>query len=196
MSNFNKAIDFVKKIKNKTNILSIVLFGSVATADATDESDIDIAVIYDKKNQKNVEEIDAQKNDTIQTIHLSLDELKSEIELQNALAGDGILLYGSPVSISIHENILKPKMILIYDTTELDQKVRNNLHRALYGGKSISEYKGKKYESVFVGAVSKLNVKKLSRGVLYCDKKNAFTIIKIFKNLNVRWREISVWTYE
>lgn len=58
MSNFGKAINFVRKIKEKNNILSIVLFGSVATGDVTTESDIDLAIIYDQKDQKKEEHIE------------------------------------------------------------------------------------------------------------------------------------------
>ena len=50
MANLNIAITFARKIRDKSNILSIVLFGSVATGDDTIESDIDIAIIYDQKD--------------------------------------------------------------------------------------------------------------------------------------------------
>ena len=51
MSKFNKAIGFLNKIENKEGILSIILFGSVARKEEEEGSDIDIAVIYNKKNQ-------------------------------------------------------------------------------------------------------------------------------------------------
>lgn len=87
-------------------------------------------------------------------------------------------------------------MILVYDTSECDQKTKMKLHRALYGGKSTFETHGKSYESSFTGIIAELNVKKLARSVLYCDRKNAFPVIRVFKTLKVRWKEISVWTYE
>ena len=196
MSNFSKAINFVRKIKDKSNILSIVLFGSVATGDDTTESDIDITIIYDQKDQKKEKYIDTIKDDNIQVTHLNLDEVKTEEELQDALAGDGILLFGTPITITIQQTSLKPKMILVYDTSECDQKTRMKLHRALYGGKSVYKTRGKMYESSFKGIIEELNVKKLARSVLFCDRKNAFPVIRVFKTLNVRWKEISVWAYE
>lgn len=196
MSNFIKGINFVRKIKDKKNILSIVLFGSVATGDETRDSDIDIGIIYEKKKQTEMDAIDSIKDPQIQIAHLSLDDLKTEIPLRDALAGDGILLYGHPITITIQESSLKPKMLLIYNTSNLDQKIRSQLQRALYGGKSTSKYKHKTYESVFEGIVPKLNVKKLTRGVLFCDKKNSYALIRVFQNLNVQWKEISIWAYE
>ncbi len=196
MSNLNIAIAFARKIRDKSNILSIVLFGSVATGDDTVESDIDIAIIYDQKDQEKEKYIDAIKEDSIQVTHLSLDELKTEVEIQDALAGDGILLYGTPITIMIQQTSLKPKMILAYDTSECDQKTKMKLHRALYGGKSTFKTQEKSYSSSFKGITTELNVKKLARSVLYCDRKNAFPVIRVFKTLNVRWKEISVWAYE
>ena len=196
MSKFNKAIKFLNKIENKQGILSIILFGSVARKEEEEGSDIDIAIIYSQKNQKRMDAIDAIKEEGIQITHLSIDDLQTEEEIRDGLAGDGILLYGNPISITIEESSLKPKMILVYNTSHLKQKSRTFLHKALYGMKSTRTYKGKKYESIFEGEVEKLGIKKLKNGVLFCDRKNAYPIIKIFKNLNVYWKEISVWAYE
>jgi predicted nucleotidyltransferase len=196
MSKYNDAIKFVNKIKNKQNILSIVLFGSVARREEEKGSDIDLAVIYDKKNQKIIEELDVLKDKGIQLTHLTIDDLQTEEEIRDALAGDGILLYGTPINITIEQSSLKPKMILVYNTSHLGQKSRTYLQRALYGGKSTYTKKGKTYESIFEGEVNKLGIKKLKNGVLFCDRKNAYPIIKVFKNLDVRWQEISVWAYE
>jgi predicted nucleotidyltransferase len=56
---FEKAIEFVKKI-HKSDILSIVLFGSVATGKITELSDIDFVIVYKSKYQlvkSNVEKL-------------------------------------------------------------------------------------------------------------------------------------------
>ena len=196
MSKFDRAITFVKQIKKRQNILSIVLFGSVARREEERESDIDIAVIYDQINPDTRNYIEEIKEEGIQIIHLSIDDLVKEIEIRDALAGDGILLFGTPINITIEQSSLKPKMILIYNTAHLNQRSRTYLQRALYGSKSISTHKGKTYESYFEGEVMKLGIKKLKNGVLFCDRKNAYPIIQVFKNLDVRWQEISVWAYE
>lgn len=43
-----KAEEFTRRIK-KSNIVSIILFGSVATGEITEMSDIDLLIVYDKK---------------------------------------------------------------------------------------------------------------------------------------------------
>ena len=106
MSRFGEAIRFVEKISEKRNILSIVLFGSVATGNDIKTSDIDIAVIYEKKNDEQITLINEQKSENIQLTHLSLKEISRELEIQYALAGEGILLYGRPVHVTVKENDL------------------------------------------------------------------------------------------
>lgn len=193
MSRFAEALRFVEKIPEKTNILSIILFGSVATGDDIRTSDIDIAVIYGKKDDKQITSINELKSENIQITHLSLKELTKELEIQYALAGEGILLYGKPVNVTVKENELIPKMLLVYEMKDLNSATRKKLHRALYGGKTTSYYKKKTYESRIEGVVAQVNARKIGKSVLYCDKRNAHSIIRVFKNLNVPWKEIAVW---
>lgn len=193
MSRFKEAIRFVERIPDKYNILSIILFGSVATGNDVKTSDIDIAVIYGKKDDKQIAAINEMKTEGIQLTHLSVNELSKELEIQYALAGEGILLYGRPVNITVKENEFKPKMLLVYEMKDLNYATRKKLHRALYGGKTTSQYKNKIYESRIEGIVAQVNARKLGKSVLYCDKRNAHAIIRVFKNLNVPWKEIAVW---
>lgn len=193
MSRIGDAIQFAEGILNKRNILSIVLFGSVATGDDIRTSDIDIAIIYAKKDYEQQLLIDELKSENIQLTHLSLEELNEELEIQYALAGEGILLYGKPLHVSVKENELIPKMLLVYELKELDQSTRKKLHRALYGGETVSHYKNKTYKSRIEGIVAQVDAQKLGKSVLYCEKRNAHAIIRVFKNLNVPWKEIAVW---
>ena len=193
MSRFADAIRFAQRIPEEKNILSIVLFGSVATGNDTRTSDIDIAIIYGKKDNKQINKINDMKSENIQLTHISLEELSRELEIQYALAGEGILLYGRPVNVTIKEDHLIPKMLLIYEMKDLSQSTRKKLHRALYGGTTTSHYKNKTYKSRIEGIVAQINAHKLGKSVLYCEKRNAHSIIRVFKNLNVPWKEISVW---
>ncbi len=193
MSKFEEATRFVKKISEKENILAIVLFGSVATGNDTKTSDIDIAVIYDQKNPEQVTRINQQKSENIQTTHLSIEELSKELEIQFALAGEGILLYGRPIQVMVDESEFVPKMLLIYELKDVPPATRKKLHRALYGGKSTSHYKNKTYESRIEGIVAQLNARKLGKSIIYCEKRNAHSIIRVFKTLQVPWKEIAVW---
>ena len=192
MSRFRNAIRFVQDLP-KEGILSIVLFGSVASGNDTKNSDIDIAIIYQYKDEEVITRINELREENIELLHLSLEELQTELEIQFALAGEGVLLYGNPLQVIVNDEELIPKMLLVYDTTDLDRNIRNKLHRALYGGRTTSRYRNKLYKSEFEGIVSQIQARKLGKGVLFCDKRNAPAIIRVFKNLRVPWKEIAVW---
>lgn len=192
---FKKAVEFSNKINSYENIISIILFGSEARGESTPQSDVDIAIIYSKKDDNTIKEINSMKPEEFQLIHVTLDELKEEATLIGALSGEGILLYGKPVSVSLEDMELKTKMIIAYDTTRLNQNNRNKLNRALYGGKSSYIKDNKKTTKFYPGIVHEIRAKKIAKSVLILDRKNYPQITKTLKRYNARWKEIPVWTY-
>jgi predicted nucleotidyltransferase len=192
---FKKAIDFSNKIKNYENIISIILFGSVARNEATGKSDVDIAIIYSKKNHQTIRKINNMKPVEFQLIHLTMDELKDEPTLTGALSGEGILLYGRTVTVNLDDMELKSKMIIAYDTSKLDQNSRNKLNRALHGGKSTYKKKNKKETKFYPGILDGIQAEKIGKGVLIIDRKNYPEITKTLKIFNAKWKEIPIWTY-
>lgn len=192
---FRDAIDFSNEIKNFDKILSIVLFGSVSRGEETVESDVDIAIIYSRKDNETVMKINDIKPEKFQLIHLSIDELKEEPTLMGALSGEGILLYGRPINVSLEDMNLKTKMIIAYDTSKLDQNTRSRLNRALYGGKSTYMKDNKKEIKLYQGIVDDINADKIGKGTLMIDRKNYPEITKVLRRFNAKWKEIPVWTY-
>jgi predicted nucleotidyltransferase len=192
---FKDAVDFADKIKGYDELLSIILFGSVARGESTADSDVDVAVIYSKKKEEIVRKINGIKPEEFQLIHLSIDELKEEPTLVGALSGEGILLYGRPVAVSLEDMDLKSKMIIAYDTSKLDQNARSKLNRALYGGKSTYMKDNKKETRLYKGIAEDIRAEKIGKSVLILDRKNYPEITKTLKRFQAKWKEIPVWTY-
>jgi predicted nucleotidyltransferase len=192
---FKNAVDFSNKIKDFEDIISIILFGSVARGETTVESDVDIAIIYSKKKEEIVRKINSIKPEEFQLIHLSIEELKEEPTLIGALSGEGILLYGKPIIVSLKDMELKSKMIIAYDTSKLDQNARSKLNRALYGGKSTYLKDNKKETKFYRGIVDYIRAERIGKGILIIDRKNYPEIIKTLKRFNAKWKEIPIWTY-
>jgi predicted nucleotidyltransferase len=192
---FKDAIDFSNEIKDFDGVLSIILFGSVARGEETIKSDVDIAIIYSQKKNKTIKKINSIKPEEFQLIHLSMDELKDEPTLMGALSGEGILLYGKPITVSLEDMELKSKMIIAYDTSKLDQNTRSKLNRALYGGKSTFINNNKKKIKSYPGIADEIRAEKIGKGILMIDRKNYPEITKTLKIFNAKWKEIPVWTY-
>ena len=192
---FKDAVDFSNKIKDYDEVLSIILFGSVARGESTVDSDVDIAIIYSERKEEILRKINSIKPEELQLIHLSIDELKEEPTLVGALSGEGILLYGRPITVSLEDMDLKSRMIIAYNTSKLDQNTRSKLNRALYGGKSTYMKDNKKETKFYKGIAEEIRAEKIGKGILIVDRKNYPEITKTLKRFQAKWKEIPVWTY-
>jgi predicted nucleotidyltransferase len=192
-----EALEFARRVRKEKleGVLSLVLFGSVARGEATRESDIDIAVIYSEKDDEVVRKLESLAGGRIQLTHLSLEELKEEPTIAGALSGEGILLYGAPVSISAEGLELRPMMIISYDTSGMSRNARSRLQRALYGGVSTYVKDGEKVKKEYPGVVKEVGAEKLGKGVLLVDRRRYPKIAGTLKAYGAKYREIPVWTY-
>lgn len=194
--NFKIAVDFannIKKLKNK-HILQIILFGSVARGEDKAVSDVDIAIIHDLKDTDKLKSrIHKFQDERIQTTYLSLNKLPEETELVNALTGEGILLYGHPFKVILRAKELKPKTLIVYDTSEIPKTERMKLNRALHGSISKSRYKRKEYITKTTGVLKEKGIERLTKAVLLIDPKKAAKITLTLRLYNAKWREVSVW---
>lgn len=195
-SNLALAINFAEQIKKIKHILQIIVFGSVARGEDTRESDIDIAVIYDSEDRfKFMEEVNRDKPERIQTTFVNITKLPEETELISALSGEGLLLYGQPITIKERRLDLKARTILSYDLSGLPQTEKVKLDRALYGSVSRSTFKGREYKTETKGLTKEPGIEKINKGVLLVERRKATKIIGLFKRFRVRFREIPVWSY-
>lgn len=194
--NLQEAILFRNNIKNIKHVLQIVLFGSVARGEDTAASDIDIAIIHDSPDEFSfMKEINKKKSEKIQTTFISIDTLPKETEIVGALCGEGLLLYGSPITFDVKNISLQSKVIFSYSLISLPQNQKMKVNRALYGSISKVLIKQKVYKSEFKGMAQKPTVEKIQKGVLLVDRRYAPQIVGVFKHFQVQYQEIAVWTY-
>jgi len=192
---FKAAVELSENIKNFPGIQSVVLFGPLASGDkVSTDSKIDMAIIYSKKDREIIKWIRYLATDKFKLHHLTPDELKDKPEVINALSGEGILLQGNPVIISMDGLELKSQMLISYNTTELAQNERSKLNRALFGGVSTYLQKGERKKKYYSGIVEKLHVKRVGKGVLLVDRQNAKQITETLSGFNAQWKEIPIWT--
>jgi predicted nucleotidyltransferase len=193
---FEAAVELSENIKNFPGIQSVVLFGPLASGDKlSKDSKIDVAIIYSKKDREIMKWIRYLATDRFKLHHLTPEEIKNKPEVINALSGEGILLQGNPVSLSIEDQELKSQMLISYNTTELSQNERSKLNRALFGGVSTYLQKGERKKKYYSGLVEKLHVLRIGKGVLLVDRRNANQITKTLSGFQAKWKEIPIWTY-
>lgn len=194
---FQIAADFVEKVKKTgyiKDILQIVLFGSVAKGEDKAASDIDIAVIHSLEKHDGLKSaLNKLADKKIQTVFLNIKKLPKETELVSALTGEGILLYGKPIKIVFEKKEIMPRILIVYDTTELDRKSRMLLNRALHGSVSRNVYKGKEYKTETKGMLIEKGYEKISKSTVLCDPRKAPRLKGLLKRFNAKVKERLIW---
>lgn len=187
--------DLGEKIGKLPGVLAVTLFGSAARGEATIESDIDIAVIYDKKNEGVMKRVEKLAPPRVHIVHVAQKELKKNVPLAGALSGEGLLLFGKPVALQAKKLKLKPMLIIAYDTRELDENARNKLSHALYGRTSTTKRGKKVYVRKYEGLTARPGIWKIGKAVLLVSRERASAITRTLETHGAKWKEIPVWTY-
>jgi len=193
--NLKVATDFAYRISKIKGILQIVLFGSVASNEDNLRSDIDIAIIHNKDKFKIMEEVNKIKPQKVQTTFIHIKDLYKETELIGALSGEGLLLYGRPIILTVGKVNLTPKTIISYSLSGLKQTEKVKLNRALYGSISKSRKGKKEYVTEVKGMISEPGISRLHKGVLVVERKKSFKVINLLKRFKAEYKEIPIWSY-
>lgn len=189
---FKAAVKLAKEIKQVKGVLSIFYPGAAASKTL---KNIDLVVVYSNKIESSLKNVDSLTTGKLQVKQINLDELENDPELKAAMSGEGVLLHGKAVDVTAEGVKLKSRMILAYDTTQMNQNERNKLNRALYGGISTYKKDGARIVKEYPGLVERVQAQKLGKGVLMVDRFNSSMIIQTLKNFKAKYREIPVWTY-
>lgn len=187
--------DFGDKVGKLPGVLAAVLFGSAARGEATIDSDIDIAVIYTKKEEATMRRVEGFAPPRVHIVHITPRELEKNVSLAGALSGEGLLLFGKPVVLQAQKLKLKPMVIIAYDTGGLDVNTRNKLSHALYGRASTIKRGKKLYVRRYEGLAARPGVSKIGKAVLLVSRERATSITKTLEAHGAKWKEIPVWTY-
>lgn len=189
---FKLAAELTLKIKKIKGVISVMYPGAAASKTL---NDIDLVVVYSVKSESSIQKVNDLVAGKFRIEQITLDELGNNPELNAAMSGEGVLLHGKAVDVTAEGMKLKSRIILTYDTTQMNQNDRNKLNRALYGGISTYKKNGERIVKEYPGIISKINAMKLGKGVLMVDRFNSSLVIQILKTFKAHWKEIPVWTY-
>ncbi|MFH0876244.1 MAG: nucleotidyltransferase domain-containing protein [archaeon] len=193
------AMDFVsfliEKMKDSSEIKSIILFGSVARQDTDKNSDVDIFIDTKKDIQKEVgaikesflESIKYKKYWKLLGVENNLDIQVGEIkkwDLERSIISNGIVLYGKyfdrPKTKGSSLFVIKAKG---------ERKNQIKLWRKLYG------YKQKVNDKIYksVGLLSNYGGKKLGNGVFLVPIEHTQHVIAFLRKEKTNFEVIDVW---
>lgn len=180
------------------DITKIVLFGSVARGDFTEESDIDLFIDVDEKQEKSVESsLSLFRQSRIQEawklkgisneISLKIGRL-DQWKLKREVISSGILLYGK-------YNELPPQtkyylLIRLESMIKKPAAAQMKIWRALYG------YQQKVGKKVYAskGMIEQCGGKKLAKGIFIVPMESRKDIIPYLNKNNVRYAVHEIWS--
>ena len=191
------ALDFVSYLlENNLKIDTAILFGSIVSKEFDDESDIDIFLESDEKE----ENINSLLNEYQKTkgenwkfkgitnqISLKVGKLKNWPELQRSIQSKGLLLYGNYKEIP--ENI-ENYSIFVLSFGKIKRIKKVSLWRSLYGYKQ----KTRKKRYIKMGLIENLNGKKLERGVIAIPSENEKRFRDFLNQNKIKYKIIEVWS--
>jgi len=187
--------EFGDKVDKLPGVLNAVLFGSAARGEAAIDSDIDIAVVYAKKDEALMKRVEEFAPPRAHIVHVTARELEKNVTLAGALSGEGLLLAGRPVVLQAQKLKLRPMMIITYETGELDVNTRNKLSHALYGRTSVIKREKKRYVRRYEGLAARPGIMKIGRAVLLAPREKTPTITKTLEAHGAKWKESPAWMY-
>lgn len=207
-----KLIEFMKNYFSKylskfTSIESIILFGSYATKDFTDESDIDLCILYENDVNINFEDeifeymLDMGKeiDKSVQCVFIPPKDIRNwdRIFIENILI-EGQLIYGTSNYRKTFLNSLSLESFLIItlDLRDLDNSAKMKIKRALYGYKTDKKYLNKTYTYKKVGIVQQLSGIKLGRGSFVVPESHFSEVNEILLSDNVKFSSYRIWMQE
>lgn len=185
------SIDFISFLIERIDInyiKRIILFGSIAREEASNESDVDLFIDI-IGNKKSVEiEIKKIKNEFLKSKKYQnywlLKGIKNEIkpiigrledwkELRNSIISNGIMLYGKFEEMP---NKAVHKTLLAWENIKPESK-RVLLSKRLFGYK--------KDKKIYKGLIQKYGGEKIGKGLISIPSSNTKIFLKLFRDMEV-----------
>lgn len=187
------ALNFASFLISRVEIKSIILFGSVAKNTFDKESDIDLFIETDKKNEDKIKNMLELYKKTKEHEKFRLEGIENEIsvkcgslnewkELKRSIILGGIVLYGSYEG---KPEKLKHKLLFMLDVGNFNRAKKIKVWRKIYG---YNQKVGKKtYHSKGFAE------KKLGRGVFLISIENSQEILNYLIKNKIKYSFSDIW---
>jgi len=187
------ALSFASFLVDRIEVKSILLFGSVAKNTFDRESDIDIFIETDRRNDKKINNLLELYKKTGEYERFKLEGIENEIvikcgdlnewkDLKRSIISGGIVLYGKYQG---KPQKLKHKLLFLLNVRGNERSKKVKVWRKIYG------YKQKIGEKTyfFKGLIEK----KIGRGGFLVSIENLQEIINYLKENKVKYSFFDVW---
>lgn len=191
-------VSFILRYNINKEINSIILFGSVATNNFDEESDIDLFIDTDKKNNNKIIRVLELYKKSEDYKKYKLFGIKNEIsiktgkleewkDIKRSIISNGIYLYGKYKSIP---DKIKQYIICNIELKKLNRNKKIKLWRLLYG--YTQKINKKLYK--FKGLIEELYGKKIAKNLFIIPVENQQKLIYTLKMNKVSYKINEIWS--
>lgn len=186
----------IQNFKEADKIKSIILFGSVARGEAEKDSDIDIFVETDEKQEQEINKLKEKFYSSIKfkkywnlfgiknEINLSIGNLKDWGDLNRSIISNGIVLFGK-----YNDKVKTNPYVLFSISPGKDRNKNISVWRELYG----YSQKVKNKEYIKAGLIKEYQGEKLANGVVIIPIENSSKLSGFLKNNKFNFKMIPFW---
>ena len=187
------ALSFVSFLIPKIEINQVILFGSVASNKFDNESDIDLFVETDEKNQNKIKKLLELYKKTKEYEKFKLEGIKNEISiklgkleewksLKRSIISNGIVLYGKYKGQP--DNLIH-KLIFILDLKKIPRSKKMKIWRKIYG------YKQKIGKKIYTsdGVIDK----KIGRGAFIINHEKSEKLQEYLNKNKIQYSLMDIW---
>ena len=196
--------DFAKRVSDIDIMQYIILFGSVARGEADRRSDVDFLVVFDTelppesiKERERIGEIalDLEKkyDRSIQIIFTNRNFDGLDRQFVEEILREGIILYGRIPQIDVGKLKLEPFTLIHFSLKRLGKSDKMRVKKALYGHRTVKEYKGKVYRSEVKGLVEEFGGIRTGIASVLIPARKTKEFLEVLKKFGVEYNTIDVW---
>ena len=186
-------MNFSSFLVGQVEVKSIILFGSVARNNFDEESDIDLFVECDKKDEKKVEIMLDLYKKTEEYEKFILDGVKNELsiksgrlddwkDLKRSIISGGIMIYGSYNGVP---DKLAHKLLFLLNFEGVSRAIKIKVWRNIYG------YKQKVGIKLYV--MKGKAERKIGRGAFLVSIQDSQEVINYLKKNKIKYSLLDVW---
>jgi len=187
------SMNFSSFLVGQMDVKSVILFGSVAKNNFDDESDIDIFVECNEKDEKKINNLLELYKKTEEYEKFKLEGIKNEIviksgslemwkDLKRSMISGAIVLYGSYLATP---DKLNHKLLFLLNFKGISRAIKIKIWRNLYG------YKQKVGKKVYISK-GKIE-KKLGRGAFLASIQDSQEVISYLNKNKIKYSLLDVW---
>ncbi len=190
--------DIRRYLAQRREVASALVYGSVATGTAREDSDLDLLLVAPARVHEEIARdlfrIGARHDVTVSPYLVERTELAAlDPQFLESVARDGIPIRGDAPDPSLRQLHVEPFQLVTLQLDRLPQGAKVALSRDLYGYRSVRKYKHKTYRSRTAGFVERVGGRKLGRGTFLIPSRAWPELEALLQECGAKRWAFTVW---